>query len=61
MLLKLLTLLGVVVTLTAAVRRAQALVQGQAPRAGAADLVRCHCGAWHDPTTPCACRLPYTP
>jgi hypothetical protein len=66
MLLKLVTLLGVILTLYGAFRRAGAWVGGTAPAAArvpnAADMARCpHCGAWHDPVAPCGCRTPYIP
>lgn len=65
MLLKLLTLLGVIVTLYGALQRSRSFLGIVSTRAGhgdAADLVRCRqCGAWHDPAQFCACRIPYTP
>ena len=61
MLLKLLTLLGVIVTFYGALQRMRSWV-GAAPRRAADDMVRClQCGAWHDAAQDCACRIPYTP
>jgi hypothetical protein len=66
MLLKLVTLLGVVLTLYGAFRRAGAWIGGappaRAPAPDAADMRRCpHCGAWHDPASRCGCRTAYIP
>lgn len=65
MLLKLLTLIGVIVTVFGAIQRARSLLGGVTPaprRPDAEDMVACaQCGAWHGAQQPCACRVPYTP
>ena len=64
MLLKLLTLLGVLVMLYGMARRAAALfgAAGAPAPQRVTDMVRCGvCGAWHATAEPCHCRVPPTP
>jgi hypothetical protein len=63
MLLKLLTLLGVLLTLYGLARRAAALFGGAPPRGTpVTDMVRCGaCGAWHETGQRCRCAVPPTP
>lgn len=63
MLLKLLTLIGVLLTLYGLAQRAAGLFGGSPPRtARATDMQRCGtCGAWHEGSQPCRCAVPPTP
>lgn len=64
MLLKLLTLLGVVLALYGLARRASALLGGGGTvrAAPVTDMARCRvCGAWHAAAERCRCAVPPTP
>jgi hypothetical protein len=65
LLLKLITLLGVLVTILGAFNRARDLASGRRPGAGAPqadDFGQCpKCGVWRDTSTRCACDALYVP
>lgn len=63
MLLKLLTLLGVLLTFYGLARRAAAFLGAAPPRGGpVTDMVPCRaCGAWHPTGQRCRCAVPPTP